>query len=414
MTAIIDRPANVPSPVRGARNQNRTTGDSQSGAGNLVEIVVPVYNEEAVLESSIRRLVGYLNEHFPFDWAVMIADNASADETWQIAQRLATEIPGVDALRLEEKGRGRALRTAWRSSGADVVAYMDVDLSTDLNALLPLVAPLLSGHSDVAIGSRLSNGAHVVRGPKRELISRSYNFLLRRIAGAHFHDAQCGFKALRRDAALALLDNVENENWFFDTELLLLAEQNGMRIHEVPVDWIDDPDSRVKVIATALEDLRGIWRVKRRAWRGELEVDWEDGVTIRSLPAAQRLLSFAIVGTLSTLLYLAGFALLRAHLSAMAANAICLVATTVLNTSINRRFTFGITGSRHVLRHHVQAGIALGAAIALTSAALAAFGWIAPEAGRLQELVVVVAANAAATVLRYILLNGWIFREASK
>lgn len=410
MTAIIDRPANVPSPVKGARNQNRTTGDSQSGAGNLVEIVVPVYNEEAVLESSIRRLVGYLDEHFPFDWAVTIADNASADETWQIAQRLATEIPGVDALRLEEKGRGRALRAAWRSSEADVVAYMDVDLSTDLNALLPLVAPLLSGHSDVAIGSRLSNGSHVVRGPKRELISRSYNFLLRRLAGAHFHDAQCGFKALRREAALALLDNVENENWFFDTELLLLAESNGMRIHEVPVDWTDDPDTRVKIIATALEDLRGIWRVKKRAWRGELEVTWSSPA-VRSLPATHRVISFGVVGVISTLLYLAGFAWLRTQMSALAANAICLVVTTVINTSLNRRFTFGVTGNRNAVRHHIQAGMAFGAALLITTAALAIFDLVAPGATRLQELVVVVGANAVATVIRYVLLNGWVFRE---
>lgn len=414
MTAIIDRPANVPSPVQGARNQNRTTGDSQSGAGNLVEIVVPVYNEEAVLDSSIRRLVRYLDEHFPFDWAVVIADNASADKTWQIAQRLAAEIPGVDALRLEEKGRGRALRTVWRSSKAEIVAYMDVDLSTDLNALLPLVAPLLSGHSDLAIGSRLSNGSHVVRGPKREFISRSYNFLLRRLAGAHFHDAQCGFKALRREAAVALLDLVENENWFFDTELLLLAESNGMRIHEVPVDWTDDPDTRVKIVATALEDLRGIWRVKKRAWRGDLEVGWDDHAGIRTLPATQRLLSFAIVGVISTLLYLAGFAWLRTQMSALAANAICLVATTVVNTSLNRRFTFGVTGNRNALRHHIQAAMAFGAALVITTAALAAFDWIAPEAARLQELAVVVSANAVATVFRYVLLNGWVFREARK
>lgn len=267
MTAIIDRPAKTPSPVRGARNQERTSTDSQSGAGNLIEIVVPVFNEEAVLESSICRLVSYLDEHFPFDWAVTIADNASADKTWQIAQRLATEIPGVDALHLKEKGRGRALRAAWVGSTADVVAYTDVDLSTDLNALLPLVAPLLSGHSDVAIGSRLANGSHVVRGPKREFISRCYNFLLRTVAGAHFRDAQCGFKALRREAALALLDSVENDNWFFDTELLLLAERHGMRIHEVPVDWTDDPDTRVRIFATALEDLRGIWRVKTKGSR---------------------------------------------------------------------------------------------------------------------------------------------------
>jgi hypothetical protein len=140
---------------------------------------------------------------------------------------------------------------------------MDVDLSTDLDALLPLVAPLVSGHSDVAIGSRLAAGSHVARGPKREAISRSYNLLLKATLHSGFSDAQCGFKAVRADAAAVLLPLVEDEGWFFDTELLVVAEHNGMRIHEVPVDWIDDPDSRVDIVSTAIGDLRGVRRI---AW----------------------------------------------------------------------------------------------------------------------------------------------------
>jgi glycosyltransferase involved in cell wall biosynthesis len=207
-----------------------------------VEIVVPVHDEETDLEPSVRQLHRYLGACFPHSWAITIADNASTDGTWAIARCLATELDGVQARHLDRKGRGRALRAAWSVSTASVVAYMDVDLSTDLNALLPLVAPLVSGHSDIAIGTRLAPGADVVRGPKREAISRVYNLLLKAAVGAGFSDAQCGFKAVRADVVSALLPLVEDDGWFFDTELLVLAERNGLRLHEVPVDWVDDPD----------------------------------------------------------------------------------------------------------------------------------------------------------------------------
>src|SRR5690606_24325909 len=161
----------------------------------------------------------------------------------------------------------------WAASDAPVLAYMDVDLSTDLNALLPLVAPLISGHSDLAIGSRLSRSARVVRGAKRELISRGYNLILRGSLQARFSDAQCGFKAIRRDVARVLLPLVEDSGWFFDTELLVLAERAGLRIHEVPVDWVDDPDSTVHIVRTATDDLKGVWRVGRAPATGSLPLD---------------------------------------------------------------------------------------------------------------------------------------------
>jgi len=229
-----------------------------------VEVVVPAHNEEQVLEASIRRLHSHLTREFPFSARITVADSASTDSTLEIAQRLAAEVPGMRVIHLDEKGRGRALRAAWSSSRADVLAYMDVDLSTDLNALLPLVAPLLSAHSDLAVGSRLMHGARVERSFKREVISRAYNFLLRLALGSRVRDAQCGFKAGRREAIQALLPAVENEHWFFDSELLHLAEQGRLRIHEVPVDWTEDPDSRVHLVATAIEDLRGIARLWRR------------------------------------------------------------------------------------------------------------------------------------------------------
>jgi glycosyltransferase involved in cell wall biosynthesis len=226
-----------------------------------VEIVIPVYNEHAALEGSVRMLHGYLSATFPFSWQITIADNASTDGTLQVARRLICELPEVGAMHLREKGRGRALRAAWLASGAEVVAYMDVDLSTDLAALMPLVAPLMSRHSDLAIGTRLHPGAKVTRGAKRELVSRAYNRLLRLALRASFSDAQCGFKAIRTDAAAQLLPLVADQEWFFDTELLVLAQRRGLRIHEVPVDWVEDLDSRVEIVPTALADLRGVARL---------------------------------------------------------------------------------------------------------------------------------------------------------
>jgi glycosyltransferase involved in cell wall biosynthesis len=236
-------------------------------ADPLVEVVIPIYNEAAILATSVRRVQAYLRDRLPFPTHLTIADNASTDESPAIGAALAAELADVSYLRLERKGRGLALRDAWSQSQSRVVAYMDVDLSTDLTALWPLVAPLLSGHSEVSIGSRLARGAQVTRGPKRELISRSYNLILRRALHARFSDAQCGFKAVRRDALLELLPQVGDNAWFFDTELLVLAQRAGMRIHEVPVDWVDDPDSRVDIVSTAMADLHGVWRIRRRPSR---------------------------------------------------------------------------------------------------------------------------------------------------
>ena len=228
----------------------------------LIDIVIPVYNEERDLGPSVRRLHDYLGSDFPFPTVITIADNASRDGTMAVAQDLANELARVRVVHLDKKGRGRALRAAWLQSDAQVVAYMDVDLSTDLRALLPLVAPLLSGHSDISIGSRLARGARVKRGPKREIISRCYMLVLRLALGAHFTDAQCGFKAMRTSVAKQLLPMVKDEAWFFDTELLILAQRAGMRVHEVPVDWTDDPDSRVAIMRTSIEDLRGVVRLR--------------------------------------------------------------------------------------------------------------------------------------------------------
>ncbi|GAA4230305.1 putative flippase GtrA [Streptosporangium album] len=377
----------------------------------LVEVVVPVYNEQRALPASIRRLHGYLTHTFPYGFRITIADNASTDGTWQIARELAAELPGVRAVHLGEKGRGRALRQVWSDSDADVVSYMDVDLSTDLDAFLPLVAPLLSGHSDLAIGTRLSRRANVVRGPKRELISRSYNLLLRSVMGAGFSDAQCGFKAARTEIAQALLPAVEDQEWFFDTELLLLAERHGLRIHEVPVDWVDDPDSRVDIVRTAADDLRGLARVARKTLSGAARIPVPPRVRAARLPSgmARQLPSFAVIGVISTVAHLALFVTLRLVVPAVVANALALSVTAVANTAANRRFTFGVTGRAGALRHQLEGGLAFLLGLLLSTGGLALLDRLVPGASTATELVAVIVANALAALARFLLLRAWVF-----
>src|SRR6266566_3639458 len=378
-----------------------------------VDIVVPVRNEEHDLAPSVRRLVGYLRERFPFSARITIADNGSTDATWAIATRLARELPEVRAVHMELPGRGRALRAIWSDSDAEVLAYMDVDLSTDLNALLPLVAPLLSGHSDLAIGTRLARGSRVIRGPKRELISRGYNMLLRTLMGARFSDAQCGFKAIRRDQARALLPLTQDTGWFFDTELLVLAERAGLRIHEIPVDWVDDLDSRVDIIATALADLRGMARLGIGFARGSIQVPQLRGPVraggrhARNLPL--QIARFTVIGVASTFAYVVLFLLLRGVMSAQAANVISLLVTAVANTAANRRLTFGISGRSKAARHQVKGLIAFGVGLALTSGALTALHAGSDHPGRVAEVSVLIAANLLATVIRFLLYRHWVF-----
>jgi len=350
-----------------------------------VEIAIPVHNEEAALADSVRRLHDFCAEHLPYSFRVVIADNASADRTQKIGEGLAADLEAVTYARLSEKGRGRTLRRVWSRSDAEVLAYMDVDLSTGLEALLPLVAPLISGHSDLAIGTRLARGSRVVRGPKREVISRCYNRLLHLSLRSRFSDAQCGFKAGRAQTIKALLPRVEDQAWFFDTELLVLAERSGLRIHEVPVDWVDDPDSRVDIVRTALEDLRGIARLG-----GELG-------------------RFALVGIGSTILYLLLFLGLRAAVAPLAANAAALALSAVANTAANRRFTFGRRGREGLFAHHVQGLAVFGLCLGLTTVALAGLEALALSASQAVEVGVLVLANAAATLLRYWLLRLWVF-----
>jgi putative flippase GtrA len=380
----------------------------------VLDVVIPVHNEEAGLAGSVERVHRHLSR-LPYSFRITVADNASTDGTALVAHRLCHEYPEVHAVYLPEKGRGRALRRVWSASSSQVLVYMDVDLSTDLNAVLPLVAPLLSGHSDLAIGTRLGRGSRTVRGPKRELISRGYNLLLRGTLRAGFSDAQCGFKAIRADVAHELLPLVVDTDWFFDTELLVLAERAGLRIHEVPVDWVDDPDSRVAIVRTALDDLRGIVRLGRALLRGQMplaEVRARLGRTADagvSGAVGPQVALFAVIGVVSTLAYAVLFLLFRGVLGAFWANAVALVVTAVANTAANRRITFGVRGRSDALRHQLQGLVIFGVGLAVTSGSLWLLHTGSTTPGRLTEMVVLTSANLVVTVMRFLAMRLWVF-----
>ncbi len=369
------------------------------GPTPVLDVVVPVHDEEGTLRRSVERLHAHLSDGFPFPWRITLVDNGSSDTTWDLVVGAVGDLDGVAGLRLNHKGRGLALRTAWTRSDAAVLAYTDVDLSTGLDALLPLVAPLVSGHSDLSIGSRLAPGSRVTRGPRREMISRSYNRFLRTVFATKVRDAQCGFKAIRADVAARLLPQVDDDGWFFDTELLLLAEHNGLRIHEVPVDWVDDPDSRVSVLSTALGDLAGSARMIRTFATGGGRVDMGSArrEDLRE-DLGGRLVSFAAIGAVSTAVSLLIFLALRPHLGALWSNAAALGATFGANAWAHARYTLD--------RRHVRWGPAvaiLSAGLALSTTSL--IGVAALGGGPLAEVTVVLAAWMATSVVRLLSLR---------
>jgi putative flippase GtrA len=411
MTTLLDIQTARRSPQAAATT--RTPQAASAVAPPIVDIVLPVYNEEADLRRNVLRLLDHLEHGFPFTCRVTIADNASTDHTRQIARSLAADLPQVKTVHLDQRGRGRALKAAWSASDAQVLVYMDIDLATGLDALLPLVAPLVSGHSDLAIGTRLARSSTVERGPKREVISRGYNLLTKLVLRTRFSDAQCGFKAVRADRARALLPWIEDDGWFFDTELLVVAERAGLRIHEVPVDWTDDPDSRVDIVPTAAADLKGIARVGR-------------SLALHKVPLAEigrgrarrgagrprlfgQLVSFCVIGAASTLAYAALYLLLRQTMPAQAANFVSLLLTAVANTAANRRFTFGVRGTGGRLRTQGQGLIVFALGLAVTSGSLALLHHGDPAASHSVELAVLIAASVVATLLRFVLFKAWIF-----
>ena len=384
-----------------------------------LDVVIPVHNEERTLVASVETVRARLRT-LPYASRVTIADNASTDATSLLAHQLAHRHPDVEVVSLARKGRGRALKQAWLQSSAEVLVYMDVDLSTDLNALLPLVAPLLSGHSDLAIGSRLARSSRTTRGPKRELISRTYNLLLRGALRARFSDAQCGFKAIRRDVAAQVLPLIEDDEWFFDTELLVVAERAGLRIHEVPVDWVDDPDSKVDIVRTAAADLHGMGRLGWALLNGRVPLaDVAQALGRTSASSAGGRLSaqmvvFALVGILSTVAYGVLYLTLRGQLGAQEANAVALAATAIANTAANRRFTFGFRGPEGAVRHQLQGLLVFACGLGVTSGALWAMRAVGGDGHPLVEVVLLTGANLFVTGMRFVLMRVWIFRPSAQ
>jgi glycosyltransferase involved in cell wall biosynthesis len=241
-----------------------------------------VFNGAARLAASVAQIRRFLNEQCPWDSEILIVENGSTDGTWEIAKTLATTYANVEVMHLEQRGRGRALKHAWQASHADVLAYMDVDLSTDLSAFPSLIQVLAEGNYDLAIGSRLLEASQTRRSLKRELISRAYNRLVRQVFQTRFSDAQCGFKGIRNSVARELLPLVADNGWFFDTELLVLSEKLGYRIRDIPVRWVENPDSRVKLFHTIVGDLRGLIRLRRNLNQGKYQ-----GKGVSPVPAMQ-------------------------------------------------------------------------------------------------------------------------------
>lgn len=238
-------------------------------ARRTVDIMIPVLNEAHVLEKSVATVREFCGANLPYAWRVVVVDNGSTDGTQAVAQRLKEQFPDdVDFYTLQDRGRGRALRYAWTRSTADVCAYMDVDLSTELAALRRIIDPILEEGYDVATGSRLHKGrSQVTRSKKRYLLSKTYNIMVRWTLNTRIRDHQCGFKAASRRAIERVVPQIQDQTWFFDTELLVLAEKQGYRVAEVPVRWIEDQDSRVKIVKTAWDDIKGILRLRVLLWQ---------------------------------------------------------------------------------------------------------------------------------------------------
>ena len=228
-----------------------------------VDIVIPVFNEAHVLERSVRRVHDFFSSNCPYRWKIVIAENGSTDDTATVGRHLCEKLVALDMVVIGQPGRGRALRTAWTESRADIVSYTDVDLSTGLEAFPRLFGALIDEGYDLAVGSRLLSASHTTRGMKRQIISRGYNALLRLAFGVRFSDAQTGFKALTRAAVTDILPLAEDQSWFLDTELLVLAEHLGFRVADIPITWVDDEDSRVKIVDTAWKDIQGVMRLRR-------------------------------------------------------------------------------------------------------------------------------------------------------
>ena len=233
-------------------------------------LMLPIYNEEEQLESSMRTVFDYATKNLSeYDWRVHVGDNASKDKSKEIYTKLHNENPTRFTFRtLDKKGRGLNLRDSWLKEEYDIAIYMDVDLSSDINAVKNMVDQIRDRKADLSVGSRLLPASKVIgRKLLREITSRGYVFIIKTLASTKISDFQCGFKAISKELALKIVPEVEDNTWYFDTELILLTEKSGYKVYECPVRWTDDPGSTVKVWKTATDDLKGLYRtLKQKKW----------------------------------------------------------------------------------------------------------------------------------------------------
>ena len=256
--------------MREEREARMDSPGGEKAAEIAVDVVIPVLNEAHVLARSVATVRKFLSEKMAaYHWRVVIVDNGSKDGTDNVGRALAAQHADVLFLHLDQRGRGRALRHAWMQGRADIVSYMDVDLSTHLDHLPEAVSALIHEGCDIAIGSRLLRESQTRRSLKREAISRLYNIFLKALLWTRFSDAQCGFKVVTREVVEKIVPQIKDQSWFFDTEMLVLAEKQGYRIRDIPVSWNEDDDSRVKIISTAWEDIKGVLRLRRLLWSRE-------------------------------------------------------------------------------------------------------------------------------------------------
>ncbi|MEU5883687.1 glycosyltransferase [Spirillospora sp. NPDC047279] len=379
-----------------------------------VDIAIPVRNGERALEGCVRALHEFLSRSFPLPWRITIVDAGSTDATWSVAIWLATMLDGVHVRRIERQGKGAAVRAAWLDSPADIVAYMDAGLSTGPSALPRLVAPLAGGHSEIAVGSRLSPGTRAARRWRRAAVSRAYNALLRLAFDTRSTDAACGFKAARSDVAHTLLPRVADDGWFFDTELLLLGEYNGLRIHEVPVGWEDDPGSRDGVARLVVQNVKGVLRTAREISTGRGAIPRRSSRARRwpSAPALSgrgtrlaKLLPFALIGIASADAHLASYLLLRTWWEPAAANLVAAALAFFPNAEANRRWTFRRPAGSP-LRVLSRAAMLFLLTYASTSGAVLL---IPAGAGLGAEAAALVAGAALTTAFRFTALDRWVF-----
>ncbi|WP_226012369.1 flippase-like domain-containing protein [Halomicrobium salinisoli] len=229
-----------------------------------VSVVLPAYNEEETLEETVEVTLSTLASFLPDGrFEVIVAEDGCEDRTPEIADRLAGEDERVRHVHSDERlGRGGALEYAFRRAEGSTLVYFDTDLATDMRHLEELVESIRSGEYDVATGSRWLPENPADRPPRRAVSSRGYNVLVRLFLRSDLKDHQCGFKAFDRDALFDLLDGVEDEHWFWDTEVLVRAQREGYRVREFPVDWTPKGDSKVDLV----RDVFGMGSQIVRTW----------------------------------------------------------------------------------------------------------------------------------------------------